>query len=222
MLFRASLLLLLTASVANANPWARDSDGTFIAITEDFGGSTTALDRTTVYVESEVGPERLSIGISGTVGEGDDQWNTFAFVRRPLSSASARDQISLLAGLGAQNTDTGPTEPVLILGGAWDRNVDGALNGWLSLEGEARYLTDSGETELQGDAIVGIEPVDRIALVNEFSLSGVAGSQDDPDAQLTSSIVGSISDRARVQLGATMDLSGDTATGFRVGTWLEF
>ena len=221
MLLRSALLFLLCAASAAANPWPRDTSGTFIAITEDFT-DTREAGETALFVESGGGHDGLSIGISSVLDEVDDEWSAFAFVRQPLNAPGARDRVSLSAGFGAQQTEAGPTEPLLILGGAWGRDVEGLMAGWLSLEGEARYATDTGETELQGDATVAVQPLERIALVNEFSLSGVPGSDVDAEAQLTSSIVGSITDQARIQLGATVDLSGDTATGFRLGTWLEF
>lgn len=221
MLLRSALFLLLSAAPVLGNPWPRDTSGTFMALTEDFTDSTSAGE-TSLFIESGGGRDGFSIGISSVLDEATDEWSAFAFVRQPLTVSNARDRVSLSAGFGAQHTDDGNTEPVVVLGGAWGRDVDGLMSGWLSLEGEARYATDSGETALQGDATVAVEPVDRIALVNEFSLSGVPGSDVDADAQLTSSIVGSITDQARIQLGATVDLSGDSATGFRLGTWLEF
>ena len=221
MLLRSALVLLLSMAPAFANPWPRDTSGTFISVTEDINNTDTS-DETSLFIESGGGRDGFSIGISSVLDDIDDEWTAFAFVRQPLSAPGARDRVSLSAGFGAQQTESGPTEPLLILGGAWGRDVEGMLAGWLSLEGEARYATDTGETELQGDATVAVRPVDRIALVNEFSLSGVPGSDVSAEAQLTSSIVGNITDRARIQLGATVDLSGDSATGFRLGTWLEF
>ena len=214
-------MLLISAPVAGANPWPRDTSGTFIAVTEDFGDGT-GEGETSLFVESGGGQDGLSIGISSEVDPAVDEWSAIAFVRQPLTPASSKDRVSLSAGVGAQQTDTGTTEPLLVLGGAWGRDVEGLIAGWLSLEGEARYATDTGETELIGDATVAVSPVDRISLVNEFSLSGVPGSDISADAMLTSSIVGNISDQARIQVGATVDLSGDSPTGFRVGTWLEF
>ncbi|MEL7104917.1 MAG: hypothetical protein AAGM21_03285 [Pseudomonadota bacterium] len=221
MLLRSALILLLSSAPALANPWPRDTSGTFIAITEDFS-DTPEAGETSLFIESGGGRDTFSIGVSSVLDEVTNEWSAFAFVRQPLTASGARDRVSLSAGLGAQHTESGETEPLVILGGAWGRDVEGLLAGWLSLEGEARYATDTGETELQGDATVAVRPMERIALVNEFSLSGVPGSDVDADAQLTSSIVGSITDQARIQLGATVDLSGDTATGFRLGTWLEF
>lgn len=221
MLLRSALIFILSVAPALANPWPRDTSGTFIAITEDLTESSDPGE-TSVFIESGGGRDGFSIGVSSNLDEANDEWSAFAFVRQPLTASGARDQVSLSAGVGAQQTNSGSTEPLVILGGAWGRDVDGVLAGWLSLQGEARYATETGETELQGDATVAIQPMERIALVNEFSLSGVPGSDVDADAQLTSSIVGSITAQARVQLGATVDLSGDTATGFRLGTWLEF
>ncbi|MEL7027063.1 MAG: hypothetical protein AAGO57_07545 [Pseudomonadota bacterium] len=222
MLLRAAILLLLASTAAAAaNPWPRDTEGTFISVTEDFGDLEEDTE-TRLFIESGAGKTGPSIGVSSVVDSDGDAWTAFAFVRQPLSSSGARDQFALSAGIGAQQTQTGSTEPLVVLGGAWGRGVDGLVNGWLSLEGEARYATDTGETELQGDATIAVSPIDQISLVNELSLTGVPGSDVDADAQLTSSIVGNITDQARIQLGATVDLSGDTATGFRLGTWLEF
>lgn len=221
MLLRAIFSFLLTATVAAANPWPRDTSGTFLSVTEDFRDASDQGE-TSLYIESGGGQDGLSIGISSRLDSEVDEWTAFAFVRRPITPATSKDRVTLSAGLGAQQTDTGDTEPLVVLGGAWGRNVEGLLAGWLSLEGEARYLTDTGSTELIGDATVAVTPVDRISLVNEFSLSGIPGSDTSADAQLTSSIVGNITDQARIQLGATVDLTGETATGFRVGTWLEF
>ena len=221
MLLRSALILLLSVAPALANPWPRDTSGTFIAITEDFS-DTDDTGETSLFIESGGGRNGFSIGVSSVLDEVSDEWSAFAFVRQPLTASGARDRVSLSAGFGAQHTDAGETEPLVILGGAWGRDVEGLMAGWLSLEGQARYATDTGSTELQGDATVAVQPMERIALVNELSLSGVPGSDVDADAQLTSSIVGSITDQARIQLGATVDLSGDAATGFRLGTWLEF
>lgn len=221
MLLRSAFFVLLSCGVAVANPWPRDHDGTFVAITEDFDDSD-ATSSTEIFVESTGADDALSIGLSSDLENASDDWSAFAFVRQPLSAVDARDQFSLSAGVGAQYRETGSTEPLVIIGGAWDRDMAGAFSGWLTLEGQATYLTNSGETEFQGGATVAVEPIDRIALVNELSLTGVPGSGSAAEAELTSSIVGSISSNARVQLGATVDLSGNSATGFRLGTWLEF
>lgn len=215
---RAALLLLLGTSPALAGPWPEDG-GTFLSVTEDFsemGGPNV----TSIFVESS-GSESFTIGLDTVRGENSEDWSAFAFIRQPLTSPGTRDRVSVSAGLGAQQTVEG-TEPLVVLGGGWDRAMDSGFAGWLSLSGEARYGANTGATELSGEATVAVEPIDRIALVNELSVTGVPGSESDPATQLTTSIVGAISERARVQLGATVDLSGDAPTGFRLGTWLEF
>lgn len=219
MLLRAALLVILGASAAVAGPWPDAPSGTFLSVTEDFsdGGSRGT---TSIFVESG-GSERFTIGLDSELGETDDDWRAYAFVRQPLSARSARDRVSISAGIGAQQTAEG-TEPLIVLGGAWGRNVEDTFSGWLSLEGEARYAANSGQTELQGGATVAVEPIDRIALVNELSVSGVPGSSNEAETQLTSSIVSTISERTRISLGATLDLSGDEPPGIRFGTLLEF
>lgn len=221
MWIRAFLLAVLAASSATANPWLSDQGGTLLNFSEDFN-SSGAPDETTIYVESGSATDRLSIGISSTIDDADDEWDAYAFIRRPLTSPDATGRVSLSAGIGAQQLAGRETEALVIIGGEWGSEVNGALEGWLSIEGEARYATTSRETALQGGATVGVQALERIAVVNELSLSGISGTSDRNETRLTSSIVGSISENARVQLGATMDLSGNTSTGFRLGTWLEF
>ena len=147
MLLRSALILLLSVAPALANPWPRDTSGTFIAITEDFS-DTDDTGETSLFIESGGGRSGVSIGVSSVLDEVSDEWSAFAFVRQPLTASGARARVSLSAGFGAQHTDAGETEPLVI--------------------------------------------------------------------------AGSITDQARIQLGATVDLSGDAATGFRLGTWLEF
>ncbi|MDJ1006622.1 MAG: hypothetical protein QNJ13_02265 [Paracoccaceae bacterium] len=219
MLLRAALLFLCAAPAALAGPWPDEPSGTFISVTEDFAEGT-GEGTTSIFVES-AGSESFTIGIDSVLGETDDDWSALAFIRQPLTPTTARDRLAVSAGFGAQATTEG-TEPLVLLGGAWGRDVDGNVGGWLSLEGEARYGPNTGDTELQGDATLAVEPVDRIALVNELSVTGVPGSEIDAETQLTTSIVGSISERARLELGATVDLTGDAPTGIRLGTWLEF
>jgi len=219
MLLRAALLLLLTVGVAQAGPWPEETTGTFISVTEEFDNSDRR-GTTSIFVESG-SRERFTIGVDSDLGATDEDWSAYAFIRQPLSSPSARDRVAISAGLGAQQTVDG-SEPLIVLGGAWGRDVENGVPGWLSLEGSARYGTTSGETKLSGGATVAVKPIDRIALVNEFSVTGVSGSAADPERQLTSSIVGTLTQRARVELGATVDLSGSTGPGIRLGTWLEF
>lgn len=219
MLLRAALLLLVTVGVAHAGPWPAETTGTFISVTEEFD-NPDRRGTTSIFVESG-GSERFTIGVDSELGSTDEDWSAYAFIRQPLSSPNARDRVAFSAGLGAQQTVNG-SEPLIVLGGAWGRDVANGISGWLSLEGSARFGTTSGETELAGGATVAVEPIDRIALVNEFSVTGNTGSATDPERQLTSSVVGRISERARVELGATVDLSGGTAPGLRLGTWLEF
>ncbi|MEM9710439.1 MAG: hypothetical protein AAF871_16840 [Pseudomonadota bacterium] len=218
MLLRFFLVALLAAPPAFAGPYPRDTEGTVISITEDIDNEVED-GTTSIFVES--GSELFSVGVDTEIVGEEEDWSAFAFIRRPLTPKSSRDRVSLSAGFGAQQTETG-TEPVVVLGGAWGRDVEGAMAGWLSLEGEARYGADSGETALSGDAAVAVSPINGISLVNEVSVSRVAGSDDDTETFLTSSIVGTVSETARVQLGATVDLSGEAATGIRLGTWLEF
>jgi len=216
---RVALLLFLSAPAALAGPWPEPGPGTFIAITEDF-----ALDSergtTSIFVESSA-PRRFSIGLDTRVDEEVDDWSAFAFIRQPLTDVTSPDRVSISAGLGAEQTASG-TEPLVVLGGTWGRDVENGVSGWLGLEGEARYRANSGETELLGGATIALEPMERIALVNEFSISGVPGSSEDNTRLLTSSIVGAVSSTARIEFGTTLDLSGEAAPGFRLGTWLEF
>jgi hypothetical protein len=219
MLLRAALLVFLSASAALAGPWPERTSGTFLSLTEDFSDGGTR-GTTSIFVESG-GNERFTIGLDSELGETDDDWSAYAFVRQPLSSESSRDRVAVSAGVGARQT-SGGTEPLIVLGGAWGRDVENGFSGWLSLEGEARYGANSRETELQGGATIALEPLDRIALVNELSITGVPGSGDGTVTELTSSIVSTISDRTRIELGATLDLAGEEPTGIRFGTWLEF
>ena len=220
MLLRAALLLLLTVGVAHAGPWPEETDGTFISVTEEFDNSDRRGHDLDLRRKAAVESASRSALIRNS-GATDEDWSAYAFIRQPLSSPSARDRVAISAGLGAQQTVSG-SEPLIVLGGAWGRDVENGVPGWLSLEGSARYGTTSGETELSGGATVAVKPIDRIALVNEFSVTGISGSAADPERQLTSSIVGTLSQRARVELGATVDLSGSTGPGIRLGTWLEF
>ena len=219
MLLRAAILVLLSASASSAGPWPEETRGTFLSVTEDFTDGGTR-GTTSIFVESG-GSERFTIGLDSELGETDDDWSAYAFVRQPLSSRSSRDRVAIAAGVGARQTPDG-TEPLIVLGGAWGRDVDNGFSGWLSLEGSAFYGANSRETELQGDATIAVEPLDRIALVSELSIKGVPGSTDGSATELTSSIVSTISDSTRIEFGATLDLSGDEPTGIRFGTWLEF
>lgn len=213
------LTLVLPTTVAAAGPWPEQASGTVIAVSEDFTGEGER-GSTSIFIESG-DRARFSIGLDSDLGQTDDDWSAYAFIRQPLTAPASADRVTVSAGVGAQGTPGG-SEPLIVLGGAWGRDVQAGFAGWVSLEGAARYGATSGETELEGGATFGIEPIDRIALVNAFRVTGVAGSATDPQTELTSSIVGTLTDRTRIELGAVVDLSGNAPTGLRLGTWLEF
>lgn len=220
MLLRAVLVAFLLAPAAQAGPWPEPTNGTFIRLTEDFAEGSDPSN-TQLFVESS-GRHSFFLGVDSERSADTEDWSAYAFIRQPLSAETSPDKFAVSAGVGAQQSD-GDSEPLVVVGGIWGRDLSGNVTGgWVSLEGDVRYGTTSGQTELTGGAIVAVEPVDRIAFVNEVSVSGVPGSSETAETLLTTSIVGSVSASARVQLGATIDLSGDTATGFRLGTWLEF
>lgn len=214
------LFSLSGVSVAEAaGPAPQRDRSTFISVATDIP-SDGSDGVSTIFLE-QGGPDSLRYGFDAGLEETDEDWSAFAFVRQPLSDPGAMAQLSISAGVGAKRLDDS-TEPLVVLGGTLDRALGNGPGSFFSLGAEARYGTVSGETDLRGDARLGLSPVDGFALVNQLEVTGTAGSGLDPDSTLTSSVVSRINETARLEIGATFALSGEARPGFRIGTWLEF
>ena len=152
---------------------------------------------------------------------GHEDWAASAVVRRDVSDVIRVDGVSIIAGVGAQET-AGDRRATLRLGGRLERGLDREqrVGGWLSLDAEARVRGDTA-TEIAGSTQLGVTAFERISLSGGIELSG-STEDDEIDTRLSSALVGQVGGRAHVAIGASVGLDDEARTGIHLGTWLEF
>ena len=224
---RFALILVLLAPPAAAGPWARGEGQTFLSLGYEAAADLPrALDPerpeldlahvATVYAERGLGP-RLTFGLDGAADLADDGRSAYVFLRRTLTPGDAAQQWALTGGLGLRDPGDG-AQPLGVLGASWGRGLDTRWGGWTNVDLQARLI----ETGIAGklDATLGLKPGERLSLIGQLRLSDYPGSS--PEAWVVSSAVREMTDRISLEIGVLQEVTGDRATGLKLGTWLEF
>lgn len=218
---------------AGAGPWARDAGGVFVTLSQqaDAAGETW----TGVWGEYGLTP-RITLGVdAGISGRGDGKaivWGQKAWVR-------GEHRLAASAGIGASFIGE-EIMPLAQIGGGWGRGLTTPLGpGWAAAEARAIVTTRNvtvaqrinaltyatyayllPETSAKAELTLGLKPRDRLMLIGQLQLE--QGRETDLDTRLAGSVVYSLRNPARLEVGVISPISGAAEPALKLGLWLEF
>jgi hypothetical protein len=225
-----SLLGLSLALPARAGAWLRDDGAVFLS----FGSDVRMSDDTRVplgrdprlYMEWGVGP-RTTLALAVNAGPETAGRIFEARVIRPLPLPEGWGVAAASGGLArrtfdsiqydAAGAETDQVDRLASVGLAWGQGSDA---GWITAEG--RLLSDLAEDDIEVklDLTGGYHMTPAWSAMLQFH-SGL-GHAGDPYARVRPSVIHRVSDRLRLNAGASHTLTGDRGTGLFFETWLEF
>ncbi len=215
------IILLLLPNFGHAGAWVREKGETFLSYSyEQFEDSTGRESFTSGYMEYGL-TDRLTVGIDDGRSQRSGANTTIAFARIPLTPQNSRNKFTLELGAGALQGESPLTNPILRPGVSWGRSIQTRFgSGWVNIDALAEYRTLTHDTASKADATIGLNAGKKTKLMVQFNAGNYPTS--DPYLRVAPSILHEVYKGVHVQLGARKGLSGDTSTGFKLGTWLSF
>ncbi len=154
---------------------------------------------------------RLTVGLDlGRSVSGKDK--TILFFKLPVRNAEDGPKISAHLGFGQVAGDT-VIRPGLSLG--W-----GLKNGWISIDAFSEFGVTHGKSDSKVDITWGRKYPNDHKLILQLQTGDPA--TDPPFARLAPSYVFPLSDRLKLETGASWGLFGDDSLGLKVGVWASF
>lgn len=212
----------LATAIASAGPWPREAGATFLSFStlvtspsDSIGDDVQTF--TSIYYERGM-QRQLTFGLDAGF---NDEWDysVLAFVKAPIMQSADPHKFAVRFGLG---TIDGPTQDYTAMAGAyWGRGFESGFGpGWASLDLQARYRFDAGDTVLKADATLGVKPSDRLKLILQVQTGDYPGSE--PFIRLAPSVVWSIGEGRHIEFGGQIGVLNDDRVGLKLGTWFEF
>ncbi|WP_096784761.1 hypothetical protein [Rhodobacter sp. CZR27] len=218
---------------AHAGPWAREDGAVFLTLSQQ--GDAAGESWTGLWAEYGLTP-RITLGIdAGVSGRGDGKfilWGQKAWVRGEHRFAAS-------AGIGASFIGE-EVMPLAQLGGGWGRGLSTRFGaGWVAAEARAivtarnvtftqqlnsqalaTYVYMLPETSAKAELTLGLRPRDRLMLISQVQLE--QGRDTGLDMRLANSVVYSLRDPAKLEVGLITPISGEAEPAVKLGLWLEF
>lgn len=214
------LFLLTLPGVLSAGAWPRDTGDLFIAAGGNFllspGAELPVYYDPTVYAEYGLS-DRLTLGLDLYTADRGRIASAFGFARVPVGSISGPLRSAVSLGYGYRlNPDTS-TEALLRLGLSLGRGLD---HGWLAADTSATYGTRDTTWRPKADFTWGRAWSDR--WTTTLQLQTGQGYFDDNYAKVSPTVIFTLRDSIRINLGAVKALTGDGGGALKLETWLTF
>lgn len=214
------MLTLFLASQACAGAWSREKGTLFIAAGGNFllsdGAELPVYYDPTVYAEYGL-TDRVTLGLDLYTADKGRIASAFGFVAVPVGSITGKTRATVSAGYGYRlNTDTS-TEALMRMGLSLGRGLDA---GWLSLDASATFGTRDSVWRPKMDLTWGHAFAER--WTGTLQLQTGQGYYDDYYAKVSPTIIFSVRDNFKVNVGAVKAFSGDGGSALKLETWLIF
>ena len=214
------ILFWSLAPPAVAGAWPRDVGTLFIAAGGNFllsdGAELPVYYDPTIYAEFGVTP-RLTLGLDIYTADKGRVAAGFAFASVPLGDLTARTRAAASIGYGYRLNDDTSTEALMRLGLSLGRGLD---DGWLALDASATFGTRDTVWRPKVDATWGHNWSDR--WTTTFQFQGGQGIYGDYYLKASPTIILTVSDRIKINLGAVKAFTGDEGGALKLETWLTF
>lgn len=214
------VLLSLTATALKAGAWPREEGQLFIAAGGNFllseGAELPVYYDPTLYAEYGLRPW-LTLGTDLYTADKGRISSTFVFAMTPIGDPERDLRRMAGIGFGYRFNNDGSEEalirPALSLGQA-------TASGWLAFDGSATYGTTVTKWRPKGDFTWGHHWTDRITTT--FQVQTGTGFTGDHYAKISPTVIWTLNDRIKVNLGAVQALTGDRGSALKFETWLTF
>lgn len=230
-----SITFLLTASVAQAGPWARDPADVFLSYTLSLDsdrdaiadGSFDATAYNSIYGEVGLG-RRLTLGFD--LGADTDSGLGSAFVRYTFTRNAAPWQVAADLGVGWRDTEGADASDLYRVGVSvgrgfqrqelgWIPYVE-ANSGWFQVDTFALLDPNSVQSLWQSEATMGVFFNDRWGAMLQAKAEEFPGQ--DLAVTLSPNALLRLGEQTTVQLGARFGVVGSEEVGIRLGLWQDF
>ncbi len=213
-------LLVLFAPQVQAGAWSREKGTLFIAADGNFllseGAELPVYYDPTVYAEYGLS-DRVTLGLDLYTANKGRIASAFGFIGVPVGSIETRSRATISLGYGYRlNPDTS-TEGLIRLGLSMGRGLD---KGWLAADTSATFGTLDATWRPKADFTWGTVWSNRWTAT--LQLQTGQGFFNDNYAKISPTIIFSIKDSFKINLGAVKALSGDGGGAIKFETWLTF
>lgn len=214
------LLLLCCAPQAQAGAWSRTDGELFIAA----GGNVLLSDGAqlpvhydpTVYAEYGL-TDRVTLGLDLYTADKGRIVQAFGFAGVPIGDTSGTYHTAVSLGYGARRNPDTTTEALMRLGLSFGRGLD---HGWLAVDASATYGTADTVWRPKADFTWGRAWSDR--WTTTLQLQTGQGYYDDYYAKVSPTVILTVTDRFRINLGAVKAMTGDGGSALKLETWITF
>ncbi|RYH02166.1 hypothetical protein EU805_09910 [Salipiger sp. IMCC34102] len=215
-----AILLILAATMLRAGAWPREEGDLFIAAGGNFllseGARLPVHYDPTLYAEYGFSP-RLTLGTDLHTADAGRIFSTFVFAMTPFGDPEADLRRMAGFGLGYRQNNDGTEEalirPALSLG-------QSTGSGWLAFDGTVTYGTEVRTWRPKADFTWGHNWTDRITTT--FQIQTGTGFTGDHYAKISPTVIWTVNDRVKLNLGAVQALTGDRGSALKFETWLNF
>ena len=213
-------LLAGFGTAAHAGAWPRDKGALFIAAGGNFllseGAELPVYYDPTVYAEYGLS-DRVTLGLDLFTADKGRIASVFGFAAVPVGSINGQNRTMVSLGYGYRlNADT-TTEVLMRMGLSLGRGLD---KGWLAADISATIGTVDTTWRPKADFTWGRSWSDR--WTTTLQLQTGQGFFDDYYAKYSPTVILSVTDRIKINLGAVKALTGDGGSALKLETWLTF
>ena len=219
-LFAIFTLFFISVSAVHAGAWPRDKGDLFIAAGGNFllsnGAELPVHYDPTVYGEYGL-TDRITLGLDFYTADKGRIASGFTFVSVPVGSLKLKNRASVSVGYGYRlNPDTS-TEGLMRLGLSVGRALD---EGWLAADASATIGLQDTTWRPKADFTWGHGWSNR--WTSTIQLQTGQGYYNDYYAKVSPTIIFSLNERFKINLGAVKALTGDGGSALKLETWLRF
>ncbi|WP_157057470.1 hypothetical protein [Loktanella sp. 3ANDIMAR09] len=207
-------------SAAHAGPWPREEGHTFIAAGGNFllsdGAELPVHYDPTLYVEYGLRPD-LTVGLDFYSADKGRIYSAFSFAAIPANSPDADLKSMLSFGIGYRRNADDSEELLTRIGLSLGQSTP---NGWLAFDGNITYDAIDQAFRPKADFTWGRSWSDRWTTTLQVQTG--QGFSDDHYAKVSPTLIYTINERYRVNLGSVHALTGDRGSALKIETWLQF
>ncbi|MFZ3581817.1 hypothetical protein ACOI1H_06545 [Loktanella sp. DJP18] len=205
---------------ASAGAWARDEGTLFIAAGGNFllsdGAELPVYYDPTVYAEYGL-TDRVTLGLDLSTADKGRIASAFAFAAVPVGSITGANRATVSLGYGYRlNPDT-TREALMRLGVSLGRGLE---RGWLAADVSATIGTIDRTWRPKADFTWGRNWSDH--WTSTLQVQTGQGFYDDYYAKYSPTVIYTLTDRFKINLGAVQALTGDGGSALKLETWLTF
>ncbi|PUB18602.1 hypothetical protein [Yoonia sediminilitoris] len=209
--------LLGLATSADAGAWNREKGQLFVSSglnlwASDWGYVPNYYD-TTIYGEYGL-TDRVTLGFDYFTADRDNSHTAVGFAQFPLGDVTGANRYAASLGFGLERDQDDDIDYLMRGGLSWGR---GLQSGWLGIDASATTRTSDRTYRPKVDFTWGHNLSD--AWTTMVQLQTGEGKDGTRFAKLNPTVIYSLTDNARVNLGLVEPITGPEESSLRIGVW---